>query len=142
MQLLEAARTKPPSEREAYLRTACDGDEGLHKAIADEISWEERMGNFMQDPVGLIPDESAQPSHSATGPVFFTAGLQVGQYRIESKLGDGGMSTVYLALDTKLQRHVALKFLSDDLADAEARRHSARSSDGLLAESSPHCHRA
>ena len=138
MQLLEVARTKPPSEREAYLRTACDGDEGLHKAIADEISWEERMGSFMQHPVGLIPDENAQPGHSVTRPVLFTAGLQVGQYRIESKLGEGGMSTVYLALDTKLQRHVALKFLSDDLADAEARRRFQREAQMASSLNHPH----
>jgi Tol biopolymer transport system component/tRNA A-37 threonylcarbamoyl transferase component Bud32 len=138
MQLLAAARSKPSSEREAYLRIACEGDEGLHQAIADEISWEERMGSFMQHPVGLIPDESAQQVDIATRPALIAAGLQVGQYRIESKLGEGGMSTVYLALDTKLQRHVALKFLSDDLADAAAWRRFQR--EARMASSLNHPH--
>jgi eukaryotic-like serine/threonine-protein kinase len=138
MQLLAVARSKPPSEREAYLRIACKGDDDLHKAIADEISWEERMGNFMKHPVGLISDESSQPSHSVRRSVLFAAGLQVGQYCIESKLGEGGISTVYLALDTKLQRHVALKFLSDNLADAEARRRFQREAQMASSLNHPH----
>jgi len=138
MQLLAVARPKPPSEREAYLRIACEGDEGLHQAISDELLWEERMGSFMQHPVGFIPDENVQPGHSVTSPAHLAAGLQVGQYRIESKLGEGGMSTVYLALDTKLQRHVALKFLSDDVADAAAWRRFQR--EARMASSLNHPH--
>ena len=50
------------------------------------------------------------------------AGTFIDSYRIESQLGEGGMGTVYRALDTKLNRPVAIKFLSDQLADAAARR--------------------
>ena len=138
MQLLAVARQKSSSERETYLRIACEGDEDLRSEIADELSSEERMGRFMQHPVGLIPDEGAQPDDTITRPAHFIAGLQVGQYRIESKLGEGGMSTVYLALDTKLQRHVAIKFLSDDLADAEARRRFQREAQMASSLNHPH----
>src|SRR5918993_3069801 len=49
-------------------------------------------------------------------------GTQIGHYRIERKLGEGGMGEVYLASDTKLGRQVALKILTGVLADDADRR--------------------
>ena len=40
-----------------------------------------------------------------------TAGSKVGRYEIRSQIGSGGMGEVYLALDSKLERSVALKIL-------------------------------
>ena len=39
------------------------------------------------------------------------------RYRLERRLGAGGMATVQLAMDTRLQRHVAVKLLAEHLAD-------------------------
>ena len=39
-----------------------------------------------------------------------------GRYRIEGKLGDGGMGEVYRAEQTTMARTIALKLLNDDLA--------------------------
>jgi hypothetical protein len=43
-----------------------------------------------------------------------------GRYRLERRLGSGGMSTVHLALDMRLERQVAVKLLAEHLADDPA----------------------
>jgi serine/threonine protein kinase len=65
-------------------------------------------------------------------------GTAVSHYRIVGKLGSGGMGVVYEAEDTRLQRRVALKFLSDDLAsDADAARRFAREATTIALLSHP-----
>ena len=49
-------------------------------------------------------------------------GSSIGGYTIESLLGRGGMSTVYIAEDAKLGRKVALKIMSEELSENEAFR--------------------
>lgn len=52
----------------------------------------------------------------------FERGAVVGNYQIEERLGQGGQSQVYRALDLSLKRTVAIKFLSDTHLDDETSR--------------------
>src|SRR6266542_254284 len=48
-------------------------------------------------------------------------GTRLGRYEIRSKIGEGGMGEVYLALDTELDRTVAIKILPETLTSDQQR---------------------
>src|SRR5678810_956057 len=49
-------------------------------------------------------------------------GQTLGKYRVQDRIGRGGMGTVYLALDETLRREVAIKVLNSELNDPEIAR--------------------
>ena len=65
-------------------------------------------------------------------------GTDVGSYHIEAELGHGGMGVVFRALDSRLGRPVAIKFLSSALADASTRRRFQREAQTASSLSHPH----
>src|SRR5580658_6231510 len=65
-----------------------------------------------------------------------TAGICLGPYRIESKLGEGGMGEVFRAVDTRLDRAVAIKITHERfsaLFDREARAISSLNHPNICA---------
>lgn len=77
----------------------------------------------------MTVNRSDEHSGLSTG---FGNGSEVLHYRIISKIGAGGMGEVYQALDTKLNRKVALKCLASDLSqDEDWRRRFTREAQAV-----------
>jgi predicted Ser/Thr protein kinase len=75
------------------------------------------MAESTQDPLArtaTAPGSGQPPSPS------LALGDSLGRYKLERELGSGGMGVVYAALDTDLERRIALKVLRS-AADTEAR---------------------
>src|SRR4030095_10939420 len=69
---------------------------------------------------------------------MISAGTRIGQYQVIAPLGEGGMGVVYRALDTKLQRPVAIKFLFEDVAHDAGRRRFQREAQMASSLNHPH----
>jgi eukaryotic-like serine/threonine-protein kinase len=63
------------------------------------------------------------PNESEGSFVTLAAGTRLGRYEIRSKLGEGGMGEVYLARDTQLDREIAVKVLTAEVARDQQRLH-------------------
>jgi serine/threonine protein kinase len=92
--------------------------------------------NALSSSVHSMNPDDLTASSLGRGPL--ASGTRVGSYRIESPLGEGGMGTVYRAHDAKLNRPVAIKFLSDRVADASGRRRFQREAQMASSLNHPH----
>lgn len=63
-------------------------------------------------PPGSVDEPAADPAKAGKRPVV----EQLGPYRIEGQLGRGGMGVVYVGLDSRLDRRVAIKMLPEDVS--------------------------
>src|SRR6185369_1401176 len=92
-------------------------DVSLREEVECLLSFHESAGEFLESSV--LEDAAELFSESQTELV---QGQLIGSYRIEGHLGFGGMGEVYLAVDTKLDRKVAIKLLPPYLEDDEVAR--------------------
>ena len=86
-----------------------------------------------------MTDQGTGPHGEFSGPGDFTVGSLIAGYRLDERIGAGGMAVVFRAYDSRLDRNVALKLLAPDLAQDDAfRQRFIRESRAAAAVDDPH----
>ena len=103
-QVFDGALDRADAEREAWLAEQCARDPALRSEVEKLLIAHERRGVLDSMPLVRPPlDERL-------------ARALAGRYTIDRSLGVGGMSTVFLAVETKHERRVVIKVLDPDIA--------------------------
>ena len=131
--LYHSALERPAREREAFLESECHGDDDLRLEVQALLSRASSAETFLDSPAAAV---AAQMVSQPATPIL--TGLRLGVYLVQAPLGAGGMGIVYRALDTNLHRPVAIKFLSDELANPAARRRFQREAQTASSLNHPH----
>ena len=110
-----------PAQRGPFLDQQCAGDAEARAAVEELLQFDAKAQSapdFLRSPAAearaiLTPAERAVPE-------------SIGRYRIVRRLGEGGMGTVYEAMEEDPPRTVALKVIRPGLDSAELRKRFAR----------------
>ena len=95
-----------PAERGAFLDQACGDDASLRKELESLLACEEQAETYMTKPA--FEDLAQSMSRDETGVLV---DRMLGRYHLLTLVGKGGMAEVYCAVDTRLNRLVAVKIL-------------------------------
>ena len=125
--LLDRALSLPPEARTAFLDEECRNDQSLREEISSLLAAHDASSGFFE----RLSEEIVNPALLALADHVgdeLVVGQTLAQYRILEKLAAGGMGVVFKALDQRLDRFVALKFLPAPLSS------DPRAKERLVAE--------
>ncbi|HEX5284230.1 MAG TPA: protein kinase [Bryocella sp.] len=112
--LFEAALTRPPEERSAWLDVACPDSPQVRELVRMLLLADQRAADFLQSPFLSPPDTSPQELISTFEPGTTVAG----RFQIHRFIARGGMGEVYEAWDSELRERVAIKTIRPELAQS------------------------
>ncbi len=127
----EALEIADPAKRKAYLDQSCAADPALRQQVEELLDGEQAETLAPQLPADTNGDETSfsaptpnSPSTHSTlrylSPFVEEPGSQVGLYRLEELLGEGGFGSVWRASQTEpVRREVAVKLLKLGMASGE-----------------------
>jgi len=132
--LFQAALDVEPSQRLAFLEENCPGEE-IREEVEVLLRSYQEAGSFLNNPVvnRLWEDratEASSDSEATCAPLTTfpeaeviepMAGRRLGAYKIERRLGEGGMAVVVLArrADDEFQKQVAIKLVQPGFDNRE-----------------------
>src|SRR6476620_7476791 len=134
--LCHASLERNASDRAAFLREACAGDDALRLEVESLLRYEDAGDQFLERPA---VEEVARLVTNRPESIVDLQGRRLGVYQIEARIGAGGMGEFYRARDTKLGRDVAIKVLPPEFTrSAERRARFEREARLLAALNHPH----
>jgi tetratricopeptide (TPR) repeat protein/tRNA A-37 threonylcarbamoyl transferase component Bud32 len=131
-EIVESALERDASDRSSFIEESCGSDVALRTEVESLLGYQKEAADFIEAPAY----ESAVADLAVEGGELKPGDL-LGEYKILSLLGEGGMGEVYLAEDLKLHRQVAIKLVKAGFGRASLIRHFQREERILAALTHP-----
>lgn len=129
-ELFKRAVDRTVEDRSVFLDGACGGDAELRREVESLLQLNKDGDRFLEEPAIDIAVESVLQT-------ALRSDQRIGNYKVVSHIGSGGMGEVYLAHDGKLNRRVALKLVRFGIGSEDTARHFRREAQILASLNHP-----
>ena len=112
-EIFAAAVDALPEAREALLLSLCGDNAELRRKVTELLCWHDRTDGPL-DRIAVFSHDSAAPAEPPDGALqagTLQAGTRIGQFVVDSLIGEGGMGVFYRCWQQRPSRVVALKLI-------------------------------